>query len=877
MNYASPFKRTPSNRVGYKLAAGGSAMDVEMGDVSIDENEMSVAFPFADGRRRDGVGDLLEIAGISTERHRKNPVVLFDHGKQVVLPVAMAEDPFSRQYTVNLDPAAKVANVKAFFYQGKGDIGGQSADYEHSLFCHQLFDLIARKFVRGGSIGYQVVHARELTPDYERGTPKGLHLLQTLMLEASAVVMPANMDTVKKCLALPNVCGKPMSRHLIKSLTPYLTEKKTMVTGGFSLPVEAIKSVRMNYRVKAKDASYANSTDFEVGQKVVARSYIAYMNKTTRKTEPFAASGDRLELIEDNGATFKVRRADGETTIVTRGDIRKKGLDTSIKSIRMKYRGKAVDAAPNEGGPGDPPKQPLPEGKALVGAKSLPTGGNDLKSIRMKYRKGMARRIKRGTPSQSMVYTSEKDLPRIKEAAKAKGVGCQFMGTHKSGMEKVKLTGDDNAIDELSKTFGRRYKSLDGGGMNPDVMGDTDVMGMPAPVDAEPIEPHGASMLRRFHEDHSILMKDYHDAMQRLEPDSAVRKYIETSLAGMEKALGGAEALFSKHYKDLPPLEGAMEAEVDIDADGDLDVAADDIPEPKMTDAMPADSSPPGEPEEEDPVTMDDIETKRLKGGTKAGKFSTGHPGIQTVQGPGGRKESITGTEERVRAAARDMEKRGLSVRVFQGPNGWEARGKSMDDMPPGTDSDADIPTEPTEEPALEKAMKALEDGEKDDVREACDFAKELSEAQTLEDDHRQKSFHYHKSMNKLCGVKNAAPGTPPATSDDFQKSMEDLAASADMHPHRKACKTAGDYFGRMAKEKAFGDAHREEAAACAADMEKALSGEESTPADDMEGVEGMPEPGEMGEKLLAQQAAKIGELEYKIKRLAEALSGARR
>lgn len=825
MNYASPFKRTPSNRVGYKLAAGGSAMDVEMGDVSIDEGEMSVAFPFADGRRRDGVGDLLEIAGISTERHRKNPVVLFDHGKQVVLPVAMAEDPFSRQYTVNLDPAAKVANVKAFFYQGKGDIGGQSADYEHSLFCHQLFDLIARKFVRGGSIGYQVVHARELTPDYERGTPKGVHLLQTLMLEASAVVMPANMDTVKKCLALPYVCGKPMSRHLIKSLTPYLTEKKTMVTGGFSLPVEAIKSVRMNYRVKAKDASYANSTDFEVGQKVVARSYIAYMNKTTRKTEPFAASGERLELIEDNGATFKVRRADGETTIVTRGDIRKKGLDTSIKSIRMKYRGKAVDAAPNEGGPGDPPKQPLPEGKALVGAKSLPTGGNDLKSIRMKYRKGMARRIKRGTPSQSMVYTSEKDLPRIKEAAKAKGVGCQFMGTHKSGMEKVKLTGDDNAIDELSKTFGRRYKSLDGGGMNPDVMGDTDVMGMPAPVDAEPIEPHGASMLRRFHEDHSILMKDYHDAMQRLEPDSAVRKYIETSLAGMEKALGGAEALFSKHYKDLPPLEGAMEAEVDIDADGDLDVAVDDIPEPEMTDAMPADSSPPGEPEEEDPVTMDDVETKRLKA---KGKHLA-------------------------------------------------AKRKNADDMPPGTDSDADIPTEPTEEPALEKAMKALEDGEKDDVREACDFAKELSEAQTLEDDHRQKSFHYHKSMNKLCGVKNAAPGTPPATSDDFQKSMEDLAASADMHPHRKACKTAGDYFGRMAKEKAFGDAHREEAAACAADMEKALSGEESTPADDMEGVEGMPEPGEMGEKLLAQQAAKIGELEYKIKRLAEALSGARR
>jgi hypothetical protein len=141
-----------------------------------------------------------------------------------------------------------------------------------------------------------------------------------------------------------------------------------------------------------------------------------------------------------------------------------------------------------------------------------------------------------------------------------------------------------------------------------------------------------------------------------------------------------------------------------------------------------------------------------------------------------------------------------------------------------------------------------------------------------MEDEHRQKSFHYHKAMGKLCGVKNANPGTPPMSSDDFQKSMEDIAG--DMHPHRKACSKAGDYFGRMAKEKAFGDAHREEAAACAAEMEKALSGEESTAADDMEGVEGMPEPGEMGEKLLASQAAKIGELEYKLKRLAAALAG---
>lgn len=211
--------------------------------LEVDESSMSLWIPFANGSNRDGVGDLLEIGGIRLERHQKNPIVLFDHGKEVKLPIAKALDPASNQYTVELDVVNQVGRLRAFFYDGKGLDGvDRTQDYNHALFCEQLYDLTAKGFIRGGSIGYQVIKALELPPDYGRGIPKGLHLLQTLMLEGSLVVMPANADTVRKgldweqqvqywtansvdaareILSMPNVCGKSLSPMLVKTLTPF--------------------------------------------------------------------------------------------------------------------------------------------------------------------------------------------------------------------------------------------------------------------------------------------------------------------------------------------------------------------------------------------------------------------------------------------------------------------------------------------------------------------------------------------------------------------------------------------------------------------------------------------------------------------------------
>lgn len=235
------------DRFSYKLDESGQfGLDVPFADnLDIDESSMSVVIPFADGNRRDGVGDLLEIGGIRTDRHRMNPVVLFDHGKAITLPIALAEDPRNKSYTVELDTVSKQARCKAFFYQGKG-MNGLDRDGDHGLFCEQLFDLIAKRYIRAGSIGYQALKAMKLPADYATGTPEGLHLLVTSLLEASAVVVPANQDTVLKALSLPKICGKPPCAHLVKSLSLYAPARKVQLA--WDQPKS--HAVRTKYRSK---------------------------------------------------------------------------------------------------------------------------------------------------------------------------------------------------------------------------------------------------------------------------------------------------------------------------------------------------------------------------------------------------------------------------------------------------------------------------------------------------------------------------------------------------------------------------------------------------------------------------------------------------
>lgn len=253
-------KKLPNSA--YKLDGTPSpyGFDIEINDFGVDESAMSLTFPFADGNHQDGVGDVLEIGtgsgpvGLDTvSRHIKNPCILFDHAKGgYTLPIAMAESPENKVYTVRCDPVAKVASVIAYFYQGKksaSETGFKSIDnsqeHAHALFCEQLFSMAAAKprFLRSGSVGYQIRQAEEIPANYAKGLPKGLHLISTIMLEASLVVLPANADTVitkslsadhpykewqegiAQILSRGKLCGHDIAPVLIKSLSPYAPPK----------------------------------------------------------------------------------------------------------------------------------------------------------------------------------------------------------------------------------------------------------------------------------------------------------------------------------------------------------------------------------------------------------------------------------------------------------------------------------------------------------------------------------------------------------------------------------------------------------------------------------------------------------------------------
>lgn len=245
------FPNLPPDQFSYKLA-GGYALDIPVvGDLDIDESEMSMWLPAADGNRRDGVGDVVDVEGINTSRHVKNSIIGFDHFKNIHLPIARSRrDPKDiSSYTFKIDVLAKTAGARIFFYQGQSNCGltGSCKSGTHSQFCGEIFDMACQGFVGSGSIGYSVISGESLAPDYMSGLPQGLHLKKILLLEISLVVLPANMDTVgktdkylgaldyiSKALTGGRILGKQPSEYFKKAFTPYLPTTKTQVVSGYS-------------------------------------------------------------------------------------------------------------------------------------------------------------------------------------------------------------------------------------------------------------------------------------------------------------------------------------------------------------------------------------------------------------------------------------------------------------------------------------------------------------------------------------------------------------------------------------------------------------------------------------------------------------------
>jgi hypothetical protein len=322
---------------GYKLGNNQYGMDAVINEKpDFDTAKMSLWLTFADGNRRDGVGDLLEVGGIRTERHLKNPLCLFDHSKKIDLPIGMARDRDTWEYTVLLDPVNQIAKLNCFFYDGKGIKGVDRRDeYSHALFCEQLYDLAIKAFVIGGSIGYQVIHAKSLQADHEYGIPPGLHLISTLMLEASLVVMPANMDTVREVLTKDRVCGKRLSPVLVKSLSAYSPTEVKTVSGWEPTMAE----------IRNKYLPQTNNKFFRFGVKSAEYEWKKDMEKTLEKRKESI-----LKFMHEHGGTLlelpysDVKEKEAVDSLLHEGKIVTRGGKWSIAD----GRGKSLELAKSE-------------------------------------------------------------------------------------------------------------------------------------------------------------------------------------------------------------------------------------------------------------------------------------------------------------------------------------------------------------------------------------------------------------------------------------------------------------------------------------------------------------------------------------------------
>ena len=298
-------------------------------NLEVDEKRMGTRIIFADGKNRDGVGDRLRIEGIDLWRHRSNPVVLWEHGKAgVQLPIAMSEDPDTKQYTVELDPMAQEGWSFDYFYQGTGLEGTNKDDeYDHALFCEQVFHLIVKRFLRGGSIGYQIIEAQPLPPDFASGGPpvQGNDLIRVLKLEHSVVTIPANGLTVKmgdpifeewrerarEVLCAPMVCGKSLAAPLRKAIEPYAAEAKIMSNGVETKAGRHDKQDRYT-SIEGGDGKFSASAGGFGTEEKGKREFTSYQEAEKYAQE--LATKWRTSNISDQTRNHKAMSAQNETS-----------------------------------------------------------------------------------------------------------------------------------------------------------------------------------------------------------------------------------------------------------------------------------------------------------------------------------------------------------------------------------------------------------------------------------------------------------------------------------------------------------------------------------------------------------------------------------
>jgi hypothetical protein len=200
-------KRQPGRL--YKLSEVSVGLDSQAA-VSVDERRMT-ATAIISTPTVDRVRDLLVPRGCLLENYKKNPVVFWDHGFSLTLPIAKSEDP-DGNLTVAISDSEVVAT--SYFSQKLLEAG-------------QIFELIVDGIIRATSVRMTPKKSAYLYDDDDSVCKVDEWELE----EWSWVGIGCNPDAVGGVVSKNRLAGKPIAEPIMKSLQLWLPERKVIVPG----------------------------------------------------------------------------------------------------------------------------------------------------------------------------------------------------------------------------------------------------------------------------------------------------------------------------------------------------------------------------------------------------------------------------------------------------------------------------------------------------------------------------------------------------------------------------------------------------------------------------------------------------------------------
>lgn len=881
-------KSLDSTRWSYKLAENSYGMDVAYADnLQINEKEMSAWIPIADGNARDGQGDVLLVTGIDTSRHVKNPLVLLDHGKHIALPIGLMETRDTKQYTFAIDPLTKTAGGRCYFYQGgnsdylpagtdpagKAFLPNKSQQFEHAVLCEQLFDMMAKRLLRSGSIGYQVQEAERIPADYATGIPQGLFLKRVLMLEGSLVVLPANQDTVRKALAMPRICGRPPCEMLVKSLSPYASKPNPVVISGFSPKI---------------DKTLSNTPTSEVRK--VATKALDGIRMKYRQTKRLKR---KLKSSSKGAAVVHIERKDMDRA---REESGKLGLKFSHMGTHSSGREKVkligdddnIDHVAKMFG------KPMSFGKSakpLTKKKSLP-GGN-MKQVNHK--------TKALPPEDPMMDdpmgAPMDDLGGMEEPMEDEVYSAQVLRMiHKD--HQILMEEYDKALKMLEHEHIRGFMEK-----------------LMTSIDSLLTEVE--SLFQKFHPDLPALDGAMDKSLDEEQPldDEALDQEIDDEMLD--------EAADEEVVDDLMDEDVMEEGDLDSADDSGTEEVSEDAPETDDVEAIEeAEPDSTDDRDGEEPTSEDVVQgMKKDRGIGAKGKKSLPQkslprkcskcgPGCKCAECQKKYKGDKCMKEPNVRKPGPcpgEHDKKPGGGAAIPGRDGAKpprvAASKPVDgsidipeaDLPkprrrPGnagtvnprmggqqpeaddvTTADGELAETTDHENPQGMLSHDLSDDERHVVHRAGKFLNHTSTNQDWTEESRMKAYYHHKSLEPIYGMierdedhqpvddkktgQKSIPGDSQWVQEEGQEADHggpDHAHGShehqEMHPARIKCMGAGTFLGALSKEKAFGEAHREQAGMLAKELESLHSEhneEQETPDHDEQDKETEEIPGD--------------------------------